>query len=149
MTSVSLSSNGTPLGQTVAIRQFSLTADEPVALGGQDAGPAPFEWVLAGLGACKAMTVQMYATRKGWPLTNVSVNLSYEKRDDGHQIQADLALAGDLSPEQRQRLVQIADRCPVHKMLLSQVGIQTTLAPFPDPPGDKSVGHPPASREEE
>lgn len=127
MTSVTVSSNGSRFGQDVAIRQFSLTADEPIALGGNDAGPAPFEWVLAGLGACKAMTIQMYAARKEWPMKTVSVDVSYEKLDKAYQIQAYVALQGDLSPEQRQRLVEIADRCPVHKMLMGRVEIQTTL----------------------
>ena len=68
MVSVQVSSNGSRFGQAIAIRQFQLTADEPLALGGEDRGPTPTELVLAGLGSCKAITMQMYAERKGWPM---------------------------------------------------------------------------------
>jgi putative redox protein len=128
MTSVQVSSNTSSLGQDVAIRQFHLQADEPPILGGDDAGPAPFEWVLAGLGACKAITLKMYAKRKAWALEQVVVNLNYAKVEEHHQIDVQLTLVGDLSPEQRQRLLDIADRCPVHKLLVSDVSIQTQLA---------------------
>ena len=125
MTSVRVSSNASRFGQDVTIRQFQLVADEPPALGGQDAGPAPFEWVLAGLGACKAITLKMYAERKGWKLESVAVDLSYENQDNQHHIHAELTLEGELDEEQRQRLRAIADRCPVHRLLTSPVAIQT------------------------
>jgi putative redox protein len=127
MASVQVSSNASSLGQNVSIRQFQLSADEPTVLGGDDTGPSPFEWVLAGLGTCKAITLKMYAKRKGWALEQVKVDLSYEKIDDRDRIEASLTLVGNLNAEQRQRLLEIADRCPVHRMLVSQVEIQTRL----------------------
>ncbi len=129
MSSVQVSSNGSYLGQDVFIRKFHLTADEPAELGGNDAGPAPLEWILAGLGSCKSITVKMYAARKGWVLENVSVDLSYEKVGDRHQIQSNLTIEGDLNDEQRQRLLEISNRCPMHKLLTNNVEIQTVLTP--------------------
>ena len=129
MTSVQVSSNASHLGQDVVIRQFHLIADEPPELGGDDAGPAPLEWILAGLGSCKTITVKMYAARKGWKLDNVSVDLSYEKVGSSYQIQAHLTIEGDLNDRQRQRLLEIADRCPVHRLLTDDVEIKTVLTP--------------------
>jgi putative redox protein len=127
MTSVRVSANSSRLGQDVAIRQFHLTADEPSDLGGDDAGPTPSEFVLTGLGACKAITVRMYAERKGWKLEHVSIDLNLQKEGDRHLIHAHLNLEGALTDEQRQRLREIADRCPVHKLLTSDIDIQTVL----------------------
>jgi putative redox protein len=89
----------------------------------------PLEWVLAGLGACKSITVQMYAQRKGWVLQQVSIDLSYQNLGDRHRIDVQMSLEGDLDYEQRQRLRQIADRCPVHRLLTGNVEIQTALVP--------------------
>jgi putative redox protein len=127
MTSVRVSANSSRLGQDVSIRQFHLTADEPSDLGGDDAGPTPSEFVLTGLGACKAITVRMYAERKGWKLEHVSIDLNLQKEGDRHLIHAHLNLEGALTDEQRQRLREIADRCPVHKLLTSDIDIQTVL----------------------
>ncbi len=127
MTFVRVSSNQSHYGQDIAIRQFQFTADEPPAVGGDDAGPAPFEWVLAGLGACKAMTLKMYAERKGWNLNQVTVDLTYEAGRGENLIAASLTLEGDLDDEQRQRLREISNRCPVHKFLTAPVPIQTRL----------------------
>jgi len=127
MTAVRVVSDGSRYGQAVTIRQFQLAADEPPALGGDDAGPTPCEWVLSGLGTCKAMTVQMYAERKGWPLERVAVDLTYERGSGPAQIVAHLHLTGDLSDAQRQRLREISDRCPVQKMLTQPVAVQTEL----------------------
>lgn len=131
MASVQVSSNGSRFGQAIALRQFQLTADEPLALGGEDRGPTPTELVLAGLGSCKAITMQMYAERKGWPLDRVSV--SVESQTVGRQttIVAHLTLEGELSDEQRDRLREIGDRCPVHRLLAGTVDIQTLFAPAP------------------
>lgn len=127
MTSVRVSSNASRYGQDVAIRQFHLSADEPPAMGGDDSGPAPFEWVLAGLGTCKAITLKMYAERKGWDLQEVVVELRYDPQNDPPTIHADLVITGDLDESQRQRLREISDRCPVHKLLTTPVQIQTQL----------------------
>ena len=132
MTSVRVSSNQSRYGQDVIIRQFQLMADEPPTGGGDDAGPAPFEWVLAGLGACKAMTLKMYAERKGWNLEQVTVDLTYKTNPQENRIEATLILEGDLDDEQRQRLCEISNRCPVHKFLTEPVLIQTQLV---DPDG--------------
>ena len=127
MTSVRVTSNDTRYGQDVTIRQFQFNADESPSVGGDDAGPAPFEWVLAGLGACKAMTLKMYAERKGWNLEHVTVDLTYEVHQGEPLIEACLTIEGDLNDEQRQRLREISDRCPVHKFLTVPVQIQTKL----------------------
>ncbi len=127
MTSVRISSNGSRYGQDVSIRKFQLIADEPPALGGDDAGPAPFEWILAGLGSCKAITLKMYAERKSWNLESVVVDLSYENHDNQLTVRTDLTLEGKLDDEQRQRLREISDRCPVHQFLTTPVQIQTRL----------------------
>jgi putative redox protein len=127
MSSVTVSSTPARFRQTITVGTLHLTADEPLESGGDGSGPAPFEFVLAGLGACQAMTVKMYADRKGWLLTNVSVELVYHKVGDRHQIAAQLHLVGSLTNDQRQRLLEISDRCPVHRLLTSEIDIQTLL----------------------
>lgn len=114
---------------TTATHQW--LADEPEALGGKDKGPGPFELVLAGLGACTSMTLRMYAERKAWPLEKVSVTLAHVPRGaaDGNsdkfirQIQID----GDLTPAQRTRLLEIANKCPVHRTLTGALEIESEL----------------------
>lgn len=128
MASVNVSSNGSRFGQDIAIRQFQLTADEPTSLGGDDRGPTPTELVMAGLGSCKAITIQMYAERKGWPLESVSVAVESQTVERQTMIFAHLTLEGDLSDEQRDRLREIGDRCPVHRLLAGTVDIQTRFA---------------------
>ena len=109
-----------------------MIADEPVSAGGGDAGPAPFEFVMAGLGACTAMTLRMYAERKGLALTHVSIALSHEKVEiDGisrDRIERTISLEGDLSAEQRQRLLEIANKCPTHRALSQALVIESALA---------------------
>ncbi|MEM9119937.1 MAG: OsmC family protein [Cyanobacteria bacterium P01_F01_bin.56] len=102
-------------------------ADEPPTLGGDDTGPTPFEWILTGLGSCKAITLKMYAERKGWHLEQVAVDVTYKSHDGVAVITAHLSLTGDLTPEQQERLREISDRCPVHKLLANPVQIQTQL----------------------
>jgi len=118
--------------QTFENGRHTLTADEPLDMGGLDKGPSPFEFVLAGLGACTTMTLRMYADRKGWPLEKVSVKLTHHKEDDmGNTvvdiITRDITLTGALDTEQRQRLLEIANKCPVHKMLENNPKLQTRL----------------------
>ncbi|MCE2611791.1 bifunctional alpha/beta hydrolase/OsmC family protein [Flavobacteriaceae bacterium D16] len=115
------------------------TADEPVDFGGNDFGPSPYEFVSAGLSACTVMTMQMYARRKGWDLQNVEVHTSYSKThaEDCAQCESDTAkidtfqreiqLNGDLDERQTKRLLEIADRCPVHRTLHSETQLITKL----------------------
>lgn len=107
--------------QEVIAGQHRLIADEPASMGGSDAGPAPFDFVMAGLGACTSMTLRMYAERKELALRKVHVELSHHKVEvDGTMrdcIERRITLEGDLMPEQRQRLLEIANKCPVHRAL--------------------------------
>lgn len=113
--------------QSVLVGPHRGLADEPKELGGDDTGPAPFEHVLAGLGACTSMTVKMYAERKTWPLESVHVDLSIHKEDDGYRLTRKISLKGELSEEQRTRLLDIANKCPVHKMLTGKISIDSAL----------------------
>ncbi|MCK1473905.1 OsmC family protein [Bradyrhizobium sp. 197] len=123
--------------QTISVGPHRLIADEPVAAGGDDAGPGPYDFLLAGLGACTSMTMRLYADRKSLPLDRVTVTLKHSKiyaKDcaecetrDGmlDQIERDIAMDGTLDPEQRKKLMEIADKCPVHRTLTSEVRIVT------------------------
>lgn len=116
-----------------------LTADEPRASGGNDAGPGPYEYLLMALGACTGMTLRMYAELKKLPLDRVRVRLSHRRvhakdcadclTKDGKidEITREIVLEGDLADEQRQRLLGIADRCPVHRTLTAELKIRTRL----------------------
>jgi uncharacterized OsmC-like protein/alpha/beta superfamily hydrolase len=128
----------------IHVRRHSLVADEPTAVGGQDLGPSPYELLAAALGACTTMTLRMYADRKDWPLEEAVVRLKHSKihREDDEQLDNDdarldrlernLELIGPLTGEQRARLLEIADRCPVHRTLRAGVKITTGLAAAPD-----------------
>lgn len=123
--------------QTVRVGRHQLRADEPVAYGGNDTGPGPYDYLLAGLGACTAMTIRMYAERKGIPLERVAVRLRHDKihaqdcadckTREGRidRIQREIEFLGDLDAETRARLLEIADKCPVHRTLHSEVLIVT------------------------
>ena len=115
-----------------------LQADEPESYGGSNRGPSPYGLLAAALGACTSMTIRMYARRKGWPLTHVTVDVTHDKvhgqdagDDSGAKIdrfERRIALDGDLDADQRQRLLQIADKCPVHQTLERANEIVTVLA---------------------
>ena len=125
--------------QNVSIGPHRFLADEPVEVGGRDAAPNPYELLLAALGACTAMTVRMYATRKQWPLEALRVRLMHEKihaedcldceTKQGlvDRIEGEISLGGNLTDEQRQRLLEIANNCPVHRTLTSEIAIETRL----------------------
>ena len=118
--------------QEVIAGQHRLLADEPVSVGGADAGPAPFDYLMAGLGACTSMTLRMYAERKGLALRQVSVDLVHDKATiDGiarDRVRRTITLDGDLSREERARLLEIANKCPVHRALSQPLAIETELA---------------------
>jgi putative redox protein len=125
--------------QRIQAGGHELLADEPAALGGDNRGPSPYDLVLAGLGACTTMTLRIYAARKGWPLRRASVRLDHDKihAEDCadcetrtgklDQIERVLELEGDLTEEQRDRLLEIADRRPVHRTLTHEIKIRTRL----------------------
>ena len=106
-------------------------ADEPAELGGADRGPTPHQLLLSSLGACTSVTVRMYAARKGWPLTGIEVNLQFNPDGPpvagGSDIRRQITLRGELSEEQRERLLEIANACPIHKVLTGTVRISTSL----------------------
>jgi uncharacterized OsmC-like protein/alpha-beta hydrolase superfamily lysophospholipase len=126
--------------QTVSIGPHRMLADEPVAAGGEDSGPGPYDFVLAGLGACTSMTMRLYADRKSLPLERTTVTLKHSKihaqdcaeceTREGMLDQIDLVIGmeGDLDAEQRKRLLEIADKCPVHRTLTSEIHIVTRAA---------------------
>ncbi|BBU27195.1 hypothetical protein BTHE68_09290 [Burkholderia sp. THE68] len=107
----------------------SWLADEPASLGGGDTGPEPASLLLASLGACTSITLKMYAKRKEWPLESVHVELSMKSVAQGTNIDRRIALTGALSDEQRERLLQIANACPMHKVLSGAIHIESGLTP--------------------
>jgi len=123
--------------QQIEIGPHRLKGDEPAAFGGTDTGPSPYDFLLAALGTCTSMTISFYARRKGWPLENVTVSLHHSKihatdcaecetkvgRID--RIEREIQLTGALTNEQRAKLMEIADRCPVHQTLTSEINIRT------------------------
>lgn len=105
--------------------------DEPVAIGGGNFGPSPKHLLLSALGSCTVVTVQMYAQRKQMPLTGIDVELAFNpdgKPENGTDITRRITLNGDLSNEQRERLLQIANMCPVHKVLTGEIRVASSLA---------------------
>lgn len=140
-TTVVVTGGAAGLRQEIRAGTHRLTADEPEAAGGTDAGPDPYGLLLAALGACTSMTLLLYARRKQWPLEGVTVTLRHAKVHAADceacetkvgfldRIERDVALAGPLSDEQRARLLEIANKCPVHRTLTSEIDIRTRLAP--------------------
>jgi uncharacterized OsmC-like protein/pimeloyl-ACP methyl ester carboxylesterase len=126
--------------QTVTVGPHRMLADEPVAAGGDDTGPGPYDFLLSALGACKSMTMRLYADRKSLPLERATVTLSHSKihaqdcaeceTKEGmlDQINVAIGLEGALDAEQRKRILEIADKCPVHRTLTSEIRILTKAA---------------------
>jgi len=128
-----------PFTQEIIIGNHVLIADEPIIDGGNDAGPSPYDFLLAALGTCTSMTLRMYAELKKFPLEKIIVKLIHEKIhvDDCAEcentnskidhIERMIELHGMLSPEQRRKLLEIANKCPVHRTLTSKILITTRL----------------------
>jgi uncharacterized OsmC-like protein len=123
--------------QEIVARRHHLTADEPENVGGLDSGPGPYELLLAALGACTSMTLRLYANRKKLPLTRTEVRLRHSRvyatdcaeceTKEGmlDRIERVITLEGDLDDEARKQLLEIADKCPVHRTLKSEIDIRT------------------------
>jgi uncharacterized OsmC-like protein len=132
-------SDGSTFAQQIAAGRHRFTGDEPESVGGSDTGPSPYDFLLAALGSCTSMTVGMYARKKNWPLERVTVWLRHSKiyavdcseceMTEGilDRIERDVRFDGPLTAEQRSRLLEIANKCPVHRTLTSEVNILTKL----------------------
>lgn len=132
--------NAARFAQDVRVGSHRLAADEPVAFGGTDTGASPYDLLLAALGSCTSMTIGLYARRKNWPLQNVTVSLRHSKihavdcaecetkKGKIDRIDREIQLTGSLTDEQRARLMEIADLCPVHRTLTSEINIKTRAA---------------------
>ncbi|WP_052745903.1 OsmC family protein [Allosalinactinospora lopnorensis] len=128
---------GNGYAQHITIGPHTLVADEPASAGGTDIGPAPYDLLLAALGACTSMTLRMYAQRKGWPLRNATVTLRHSRihaedcehceTEEGRidHIRREISIEGDLDDDQRAALMEIADKCPVHRTLHSEVVVES------------------------
>jgi uncharacterized OsmC-like protein len=129
--------SATGFAQEIEIGPHRLTADEPVESGGTNTGASPYDFLLAALGSCTSMTISIYARRKHWPLEKVEVSLWHSKihatdcaeceTREGRidRIEREIKLTGALTAEQRSALIEIADKCPVHRTLTSEINIKT------------------------
>ncbi len=134
MSHIVIRSGSEPYTQIVEGNGHQWVADEPPSLGGADAGTSPYLLLLSALGSCTAITLQMYARRKQWPLESLEVELDGatvkdpESGENVYSIQIELRFQGDLDPEQRARLLEIAGRCPVKRTLTGVIKVELGLA---------------------
>ena len=127
--------------QEVSVGPYRLRVDEPLSVGGTESAPDPYDYILAGLGACTSMTVGLYARRKKWPLENITVSLRHSRihatdcaeceTKEGmlDRIDLELEFTGSLTPEQRGKLMEAAAKCPVHRTLKSEIDIRLQTVP--------------------
>ncbi|UCF36697.1 MAG: OsmC family protein [Acidobacteriota bacterium] len=139
MRKVTVESTPSPYTLKISTDAHQWSGDEPADLGGADKGPSPYELLLSSVGACTAITVQMYARRKEWPLESISVELDHRKMKAEEcpdctstagfvsEISLKISLKGDLSEEQRERILSIAEKCPVKKTLEGEIKFRPTL----------------------
>ena len=135
-TDVVVRGNASGFLQEAAVGPFKFKVDEPVSYGGTDSAPTPYDYLLAGLGACTSMTVGLYARKKKWSLEEAIISLRHSRihakdcadceTKEGmlDQIEVDVDLKGDLTEEQRAKLIEIANKCPVHRTLKSEMAIR-------------------------
>jgi uncharacterized OsmC-like protein len=136
-TNVVVRGSAAGFAQEIQAGRHRIVADEPASAGGTDTGPSPYDLLLAALGACTSMTVGMYARRKAWPLEEVAVHLRHSRihatdcaeceTNEGmlDRIERDIHFTGPLTDEQRSKLLEIANKCPVHRTLTSEIDIET------------------------
>ena len=139
MREVIVHGDASAFAQQILAGSHALTADESLDAGGTDIGPTPYDLLLAALGACTSMTVGMYARRKAWPLESVTVRLRHSRIHAADcsscennermfdRIERDLEFIGALTAEQSDKLLEISNKCPVHRTLSSEIDIQTRL----------------------
>jgi len=116
-----------PFQQKLVIGEFQLLADVEVASGGTNTGPSPHEYLAAALASCTSMTLKMYAGRKSMSLSNAIVTVHVERENDVEKFTRDIQLFGELAEEEKQRLLEIANKCPIHKALTGEIQIKTQL----------------------
>ena len=116
-----------PFQQKLVIGEFQLLADVEAASGGANTGPSPHEYLAAALASCTSMTLRMYAGRKSMSLSNAIVTVHVERQNDVEKFTRDIQLFGELAEEEKQRLLEIANKCPIHKALTGEIQIKTQL----------------------
>jgi putative redox protein len=126
--SVRVQSRDEAYAQDITTRHHALAADEPASRGGTDAGPRPYELLVAALGACTSITLRMYAERKEWNVGAISVGLALSKSGETDRIERTISFAKPLTEEQRARLLEIAEKTPVTKTVMHGATITTTIA---------------------